>query len=102
MVYCYSCDCGNTEEVVRSVEDRNKEIRCGECYMAMVRDYLTETCPEVAVIRDEYTTDFGDGAGHKTYSREDYLTKCKTLGRNPVGMLWQKGEFHLDAEPKEL
>ena len=41
---------------------------------------------QIAKLNDELTTNFGDGSGEKTYTRNQYVDKCKQLDRDPVGL----------------
>lgn len=42
-VYCFKCkECGRTEEVVRTSEDRDKELSCNDCATLMKRDWRAQ------------------------------------------------------------
>lgn len=87
-IYAYKCElCDNEFSTYRDVDDR-AFAECPECKSQAPKDFNGSLpTSKGVVLNNELTTDF-DGKGEKTYTRAQYKDKCKELGRDPVGLLW--------------
>jgi putative FmdB family regulatory protein len=84
MIYTYLCSkCSLTFDAFRHVDNRNDPINCPECGGVAVKCLTTQVTVDIP--NESLKTDFGDG--EKVYSRSAYKDKCKSLGRDPVGLV---------------
>ena len=93
LIYEYKCEkCGEYYEEVRTIATKDEPSTrspCCNCSGARMVIHHDATLQKPVVL-GPLTTDFGDGAGIRTYSRGEYIEKCKVLGRDPVGLTFLK------------
>ena len=101
MIYEFQCKtCDVTIDLWRTLNERNAPAHCDTCGKRLTRNIVSRVQARVA--RSAFTVDFGDGRGEHTYNRYEYIEQCKQVGRQPVGLLFNKNEIHVEDKPIQV
>jgi len=90
MIYEYKCSnekCNKKFESHHSMELSEAPTWCPECGSLATK--LLSSGIQTRVANNQLKTDFGAGEGERTYTRHEYLERCKQLRRDPVGLTFQ-------------
>jgi putative FmdB family regulatory protein len=88
MIYEFKCECGRTEEAVRSVEERNNELCCPRCGRPMKRMMASDQIYVQGVQSGRIPGVCHSLPGGSVYvkSKAAFKDICKQRGCEPVNL----------------